>query len=59
MDKATLLAEVIRQVKELKNNAAEASIVFLIPINYGEVKVEPYEDEGGVGSMSSRASVCL
>jgi hypothetical protein len=32
MDKATLLAEVIRQVKELKNNANQASNGYLIPI---------------------------
>jgi hypothetical protein len=43
MDKATLLAEVIRQVKELKSNANQASNGYLIPIDGNEVKVESCE----------------
>ena len=58
MDKATLLAEVISQVKELKKNAMEASKGFLIPMDADEVKVEPYDDEGGDGSMSYCATIC-
>ncbi|RZC24907.1 Transcription factor bHLH30 isoform B [Glycine soja] len=59
MDKATLLAEVISQVKELKKNAAEVSKGFLIPKDADEVKVEPYNDhEGGEGSMSYSATIC-
>lgn len=60
MDKATLLAEVISQVKELKKNAAEASRGILIPMDDDEVKVEPYSNESGEGSMSCsyKASVC-
>ncbi|XP_061359780.1 transcription factor bHLH30-like [Gastrolobium bilobum] len=60
MDKATLLGEVISQIKELKKNAAEASKGFLIPMDTDEVKVEPCDDdeEGGYGSMSYKASVC-
>ncbi|XP_027346974.1 transcription factor bHLH30-like [Abrus precatorius] len=57
MDKATLLAEVISQVNELKKNAVEASKGFLIPMDADEVKVEPY-DEGGDGSMSYSATIC-
>ena len=58
MDKATLLAEVISQVKELKKNAAEVSKGFLIPKDADEVKVEPYNDhEGGEGSMSYSAGL--
>lgn len=57
MDKATILAEVIRQVKELKKNAMEASRGLLIPMDSDEVKIEPYDDEGD-GSMSYKASVC-
>ncbi|KAI4296919.1 hypothetical protein L6164_036836 [Bauhinia variegata] len=57
MDKATLLAEVISQVKELKKNAMEASKGFLIPMDVDEVKVEPYKDAGD-GSLSYMASVC-
>nr|ACU22947.1 unknown [Glycine max] len=59
MDKATLLAEVISQVKELKKNAAGVSKGFLIPKDADEVKVEPYNDhEGGEGSMSYSATIC-
>ncbi|KAK7272839.1 hypothetical protein RIF29_13879 [Crotalaria pallida] len=59
-DKATVLAEVIRQVKELKKNAEEASKGFLIPMDSDEVKVEPCVINEGVGdgSMSYRASIC-
>lgn len=46
MDKATLLAEVIRQVKHLKKNADEASKGYSIPTDDDEVKVEPYENGG-------------
>lgn len=46
MDKATLLAEVISQVKELKKNAAEASEGLLIPVDDDEVQVEEYNDNG-------------
>ncbi|KAK7319795.1 hypothetical protein RJT34_04520 [Clitoria ternatea] len=58
MDKATLLAEVISQVKELKKNAVEASKGLLIPMDADEVKVEPCDDEGGDGSMSYSATIC-
>ncbi|KAJ1402154.1 Myc-type, basic helix-loop-helix [Sesbania bispinosa] len=58
MDKATLLAEVISQVKELKKNAAESSKGFLIPMDADEVKVEPCDDGGADGSVPYRATVC-
>ncbi|XP_020202302.1 transcription factor bHLH30 [Cajanus cajan] len=58
MDKATLLAQVISQVKELKKNAVEASKGLLIPMDADEVKVEPYDDEGGNGSMFYSATIC-
>lgn len=58
MDKATLLAEVISQVKELKKNAVEASKGYLIPMDADEVRVEPYDVEGGDGSMSYTATIC-
>ena len=35
-----------------KENGVEASKGFLIPMDADEVKVEPYDDEGGDGSMS-------
>lgn len=58
MDKATLLAQVIRQVKELKKDSLESSKGFLIPIDADEVKVEHYENGTGNGTMSLRASMC-
>ncbi|CAL0300933.1 unnamed protein product [Lupinus luteus] len=57
-DKATILAEVISQLKELKKNAMEASKGFLIPTDYDEVKVEPYDNKNGDGSISYKASIC-
>ncbi|WJX26776.1 hypothetical protein P8452_15655 [Trifolium repens] len=60
MDKATLLAEVIRQVNELKSNANQASKGYLIPIDGNEVKVEVESCEKGVvdGSILYKASIC-
>lgn len=57
MDKATLLAEVISQVKELKKDAAEASQGILIATDDDEVRVELCED-GAEGAVSYRASIC-
>ncbi|EOY28023.1 Basic helix-loop-helix DNA-binding superfamily protein, putative isoform 1 [Theobroma cacao] len=57
MDKATLLGEVIRQVKELKKNATEASKGFLVPMDDDEVRVEPCEDEAN-GILLFKASIC-
>lgn len=59
MDKATLLAEVIQQVKELKKNAAEASKGLLLPMEVDEVRVEPHDDGTGDGTCNYlMASVC-
>nr|WIE96139.1 basic helix-loop-helix transcription factor [Loropetalum chinense var. rubrum] len=58
MDKATLLAEVISQVKELKKNATEASKGLLIPTDSDEVRVEPHDDILGDGTFSFRAFLC-
>lgn len=58
MDKATLLAEVIAQVKELKKTAAEASKGCHIPTDADEVKVVPYNDGSGDGTFLFRASLC-
>ncbi|XVF25657.1 hypothetical protein REPUB_Repub13aG0232300 [Reevesia pubescens] len=57
MDKATLLGEVNRQVKELKKNANEASKCYLVPMDDDEVKVEPCVDEAN-GTFSFKASIC-
>lgn len=59
MDKATLLAEVVQQVKELKNNAAEAGKGLLLPTEVDEVRVVPHDDGTGDGTFSYfTASVC-
>ncbi|KAF8409023.1 hypothetical protein HHK36_005095 [Tetracentron sinense] len=58
MDKATLLAEVISHVKELKRNATEASKSFVIPMEVDEVRVEPHVDGAEGGPFSIRVSLC-
>ncbi|XP_057947929.1 transcription factor bHLH30-like [Malania oleifera] len=58
MDKATLLAEVISEVKELKKKATEASKDLLIPMDTDEVRVEPHDDETKDGRFSFKASLC-
>lgn len=57
MDKATLLAEVICQVKKLKNTTAEASKGLLMPMDADEVKVEPFLESLGDGTYFL-ASIC-
>ncbi|XP_030547261.2 transcription factor bHLH30-like [Rhodamnia argentea] len=58
MDKATLLAHVIEEVKELKKKAAAASEGLLVPMDADEVKVEPLDDAVGNGTFSFKASIC-
>ncbi|KAK9706774.1 hypothetical protein RND81_07G150800 [Saponaria officinalis] len=60
MDKATLLSEVIRQVKELKQEALEATKGLLIPSDADEVVVVPYDDNHASNDdvFMFRASVC-
>lgn len=59
MDKATLLAEVINQVKLLKKQAAEATKGLVIPTDGDEVTVEPCDDDDvPFGFLSFRASLC-
>ncbi|KMT04514.1 hypothetical protein BVRB_8g181760 [Beta vulgaris subsp. vulgaris] len=62
MDKATLLAEVISQIKVLKKQAIEATKDLLVPTDANEVTVEPYDDGGGDDIADSlyafRASIC-
>ncbi|GLT68357.1 hypothetical protein SLA2020_405990 [Shorea laevis] len=57
MDKATLLTEVIKQVKELKKTAHEASKGFLIPVDTDEVSVQQFDDEVD-GTFSFKATIC-
>ncbi|KAD4982451.1 hypothetical protein R6Q59_002060 [Mikania micrantha] len=58
MDKATLLAEVIRQVKQLKINAKQASLGLLIPEDVDEVKIEKRDNSAVNGDLTFHASVC-
>ena len=58
MDKASLLAEVIRHLKELKGSATEACEGLMVPKDSDEIRVE--EEEGGYDGFpySIRASLC-
>ncbi|XP_061367333.1 transcription factor bHLH30-like [Gastrolobium bilobum] len=58
MDKASLLGEVIRHLKELKMNAAQSCEGLVIPKDNDEISVE--EHEGGLNGFpySIRASLC-
>lgn len=58
MDKATVLAEVIAQVKHLKKTSYEASKDLFIPMDVDEVRVEPINDEDENGTFSFMASLC-
>ncbi|GMI82308.1 hypothetical protein HRI_001900100 [Hibiscus trionum] len=58
MDKATLLGEVIKHLKEMKNNATEASKGLLVPMDDDEVSVEPYNIGDADGMISFKASIC-
>ncbi|KAJ8761507.1 hypothetical protein K2173_001641 [Erythroxylum novogranatense] len=58
MDKATLLAEVISYLKQLKKNAMEVNVGLLMPMGDDEVKVEAYDDGSGDGTSSFVASLC-
>eukprot|EP00262_Sarcandra_glabra_P018137 TRINITY_DN6437_c0_g1_i1.p1 TRINITY_DN6437_c0_g1~~TRINITY_DN6437_c0_g1_i1.p1 ORF type:complete len:256 (+),score=41.02 TRINITY_DN6437_c0_g1_i1:141-908(+) len=58
MDKASLLAEVINHVLELKKNATEASRRCTVPTDFDEVKVEPDVDGLSQGGFSIKASLC-
>lgn len=58
MDKASLLGEVIRHLKELKRNEAQACEGLMIPKDNDEISVE--EQEGGWNGFpfSIKASLC-
>ncbi|KAG6387135.1 hypothetical protein SASPL_152320 [Salvia splendens] len=58
MDKATLLAEVVSQIKQLRATASQASEGLHIPMDTDEVKVEAIENHSGDGSFLLRASLC-
>ncbi|KAG6385297.1 hypothetical protein SASPL_154130 [Salvia splendens] len=58
MDKATLLAEVVSQIKQLRATVSQASEGLQIPMDTDEVKVEAIENLSGDGSLLLRASLC-
>lgn len=58
MDKASLLAEVIAHLKELKRQATEASEGLLMPLDIDEVRVEQQEDGLHGAPNVIRASIC-
>ncbi|KAJ7981569.1 Transcription factor bHLH30 [Quillaja saponaria] len=58
MDKASLLAEVIKHLKDLKRNAAQACEDFVIPKDTDEIRVEQQEDGLDGVPYSIRASLC-
>ncbi|KAK1388828.1 Transcription factor bHLH30 [Heracleum sosnowskyi] len=58
MDKASLLAEVIDHLKQLRRNAADATKGILVPMDIDEVRVEQQDDGLGGDSCSIRASIC-
>ncbi|KAE8656363.1 Basic helix-loop-helix DNA-binding superfamily protein, putative isoform 2 [Hibiscus syriacus] len=58
MDKATLLGEVIMQLKEMRKNATEASKGLLVPMDNDEVSVEPCSIDEADGMVSFKASIC-
>ncbi|KAE8673296.1 Basic helix-loop-helix DNA-binding superfamily protein, putative isoform 2 [Hibiscus syriacus] len=60
MDKATLLGEVVAQLKQLKKNATEASKGFLVPMDDDEVRVDACDDDDGeaIGTCRFKASIC-
>ncbi|XP_047947381.1 transcription factor bHLH30-like isoform X2 [Salvia hispanica] len=58
MDKATLLAEVVSQIKQLRETASLASEGLHIPMDTDEVRVERVENHSGDGSFLLMASLC-
>ncbi|KAL3820325.1 hypothetical protein ACJIZ3_006230 [Penstemon smallii] len=58
MDKATLLAEVINQVKQLKKAATQASEGLHIPMDTNELKVEKLYKNSNYEPFLLRASLC-
>ena len=58
MDKASLLAEVLDRLKELRRNAAEATKGILVPLDFDEVRVEQQDGGSDGDSCAIRASLC-
>nr|GMD03059.1 transcription factor bHLH30-like [Ipomoea batatas]GMD09103.1 transcription factor bHLH30-like [Ipomoea batatas] len=58
MDKAALLAEVIRQVKQLKETARQVSDSLFLPMDSDEIQVEQVTGTAGDGTRFFQASIC-
>lgn len=58
MDKAALLAQVICQVKQLKETATHVSESFFIPLDSDEIRVETIAENAGDGTCLFKASIC-
>ncbi|KAL9669477.1 hypothetical protein QQ045_007024 [Rhodiola kirilowii] len=58
MDKATLLAEVISQVKKLQEQAKQVSKGLLMPMDADELIVEPLHVESETRVITFKASLC-
>ena len=58
MDKASLLGEVIRNLKELKRNATKACESLMIPKDSDEIRVEELEYNSNGFPYSIKASLC-
>ncbi|CDO96779.1 unnamed protein product [Coffea canephora] len=58
MDKATLLAEVISQVKQLQKTTTQISERFCIPLDSDEVRVEQLDEISVEGTFNFKASLC-
>ncbi|KAK9052161.1 hypothetical protein SSX86_028789 [Deinandra increscens subsp. villosa] len=56
MDKASLLAEVISNLKELRKTATKASNGLVIPMDIDQVKVEPHNLNVNIDESSSSSS---
>ncbi|KAM3362139.1 transcription factor bHLH30 [Capsicum galapagoense] len=59
MDKAALLAQVVCQVKQLKETATHVSESFLIPLDSDEIRVETIAENAAIdGTCLYKASIC-
>lgn len=58
MDKASLLAEVISQVKELKKDAVEVTRGLVVPLDTDEVSIEGPDDLSDGSPCYVKASIC-
>lgn len=58
MDKATLLSQVITEMKQLKKSASQASDDMQLPMDTDDIRVEKLENRQQNGSFLIRTSLC-